>query len=125
MTPRISCTNRRPSLVRSVQARFLTGSALTSFLPIDRKTRYLIISAQTRKTTMTYNFDPDKWYDDELAMLQAKRTSGVLTPTQFDDAVTQLDKRHEAMWQRLDGTYRISAEPSLSQGARQTSIPQE
>lgn len=56
---------------------------------------------------MTYNFDPDKWYDDELFMIQAKLKKGEITQDDYDLAVLELDQKHEEMWKRLDGTYQI------------------
>ncbi len=56
---------------------------------------------------MTYNFDPDKWYDNELAFLRLKLESGQMAVQAFQDAVDALDRRHEQMWRRLDGTYQI------------------
>jgi len=56
---------------------------------------------------MTYNFDPDRWYDNELAALKAARRSGNMTEREYDRAFEELERRHEAMWKRLDGSYRI------------------
>ena len=36
---------------------------------------------------MTYNFDPDKWYENELATLKSKYESGKLTKVEFDKAI--------------------------------------
>ena len=57
---------------------------------------------------MTYNFDPDKWYDNELFLIQVKLKTGEITQTEFDKKAEILDKKHEEMWKRLDGTYRIN-----------------
>lgn len=56
---------------------------------------------------MTYNFDPDKWYDSELYLIQLKLKTGEITQNEYDDAVEILDKKFEEMWKRLDGTYQI------------------
>jgi hypothetical protein len=56
---------------------------------------------------MTYNFDPDKWLENELIILQSRLKKGDLTPEAFDRAVLDLEKRHEEMWNRLDNSYRI------------------
>ena len=56
---------------------------------------------------MTYNFDPDKWYDNELFLIQSKLKIGEITQNEYDEAVEILDKKLEKMWQRLDGTYQI------------------
>ena len=56
---------------------------------------------------MTYNFDPDKWYRNELAALKSKRKRGELSEEAFSAAVERLDKRIEEMWRRLDRSYQI------------------
>jgi len=56
---------------------------------------------------MTYNFDPDKWYRNELSALKSKRKRGELTEEAFNTAVEKLDKRIEEMWRRLDRSYQI------------------
>ena len=56
---------------------------------------------------MTYNFDPDKWYYNELFLIQAKLKSDKITQGEYDQNVATLDKKHEEMWKRLDGTYQI------------------
>ncbi len=56
---------------------------------------------------MTYNFDPDKWYDNELFMLQDRFKKKGLSKEAFDRAVKDLEQKHDKMWQRLDGTYKI------------------
>ncbi|UCF95138.1 MAG: hypothetical protein JSW39_13635 [Desulfobacterales bacterium] len=56
---------------------------------------------------MTYNFDPDRWYDNELAAIRAAHLAGEMTATEYEEAVQALDRRHEDLWKRLDGSYRI------------------
>ncbi len=56
---------------------------------------------------MTYNFDPDKWYEDQLLLIQSQLKSGNLSRVQYDQAVEALDSQLELMWQRLDGTYEL------------------
>jgi len=57
---------------------------------------------------MTYNFDPDKWYDNELFMIQTRLKKGEITQKEFDLAVLALDQKIEEMWKRLDGTYMVN-----------------
>ena len=59
---------------------------------------------------MTYNFDPDKWYDNELYLIQSKLKTGRITQNQYDQAVEILDKKLEEMWKRLDGTYQVNTD---------------
>jgi len=56
---------------------------------------------------MTYNFDPDKWYDNELYLIQSELKTGEITQNEYDEAVEILDKKLEEMWKRLDGSYQI------------------
>ncbi len=58
---------------------------------------------------MTYNFDPDKWYDDELFLIQSKLKTGEITQDEYEKEILILDKKHEEMWKRLDGTYQIDS----------------
>lgn len=56
---------------------------------------------------MTYNFDPDKWYDNELFSIQAKLNNREINTEEYEKAVEILDKNLADMWQRLDGSYQI------------------
>ena len=56
---------------------------------------------------MTYSFDPDKWYDNELYLIQSNLKTCKITQNEYDDAVEILNKKLEEMWKRLDGTYQI------------------
>ncbi len=57
---------------------------------------------------MTYNFDPDKWHDNELFLIQKKLKNSEITQNEYDEAVENLDKKFEEMWKRLDGIYQIN-----------------
>ena len=57
---------------------------------------------------MSYNFDPDKWYENELFLIQLKLKTGEITQKEYDEAVEILDKKLEEMWKRLDGSYQIN-----------------
>ena len=57
---------------------------------------------------MTYNFDPDKWYDDELFILQSKQKTGQLSDSEYQRAVDELDGKLDEMWARLNGTYEVN-----------------
>jgi len=56
---------------------------------------------------VTYNFDPDRWYEDERARIELWRRSGRLTEVQAQDALAEADRRYEAMLARLDQTYTL------------------
>jgi hypothetical protein len=57
---------------------------------------------------MTYNFDPDRWYDNELAALEFAFRKGRLAEAELETRKEQLMDRYDDMVARLDGTYRIS-----------------
>jgi hypothetical protein len=56
---------------------------------------------------MTYNFDPDKWYESELAYLDTRMKSGKISKEEFIRAIEKLEKQYEEIWKRLDGSYQI------------------
>ncbi|MGD2185621.1 MAG: hypothetical protein PVI71_05820 [Desulfobacterales bacterium] len=56
---------------------------------------------------MTYNFDPDRWYEDERGMLEARYKTGEISEQEYQDAVSELDRRYDEILDRLDGTYQI------------------
>ena len=56
---------------------------------------------------MTYNFDPDRWYENEFSAIEAQYGSGQRTAKQYKDAIDDLQRRYDEMMDRLDGTYQI------------------
>jgi hypothetical protein len=56
---------------------------------------------------MTYNFDPDLWYENERSALEALLKSGEISKGEFELALSELEKRYDDMVFRLDGTYQI------------------
>jgi hypothetical protein len=56
---------------------------------------------------MTYNFDPDRWYDDERNMLEARFKAEELSAQEYEDALCKLERRYDEMLKGLDGTYQI------------------
>jgi hypothetical protein len=56
---------------------------------------------------MTYNFDPDRWYDDQRRLLELRLKDGSLDRAAFDEALAELERRYESMLARLDGTYQL------------------
>lgn len=57
---------------------------------------------------MTYNFDPDMWYDNEYTAIAQQYKTRTITKTEFETAIKSLQARLEDMWNRLDGSYRIA-----------------
>ena len=56
---------------------------------------------------MTYNFDPDRWYENQRALLAARRERGELDERAFAEALDELDRRFEEMLSRLDGSFQL------------------
>ncbi len=56
---------------------------------------------------MTYNFDPDRWYENEQSALERGLQQGKMTRSAFETALEDLNRRYDEMLDRLDGTYRL------------------
>jgi len=56
---------------------------------------------------MTYNFDPERWYDIERAALEKAWHEKVLDRAAYEAALDHLQQKLDAMWDRLDGHYRL------------------
>lgn len=56
---------------------------------------------------MTYNFDPDQWFETQADLLKKRLDAGEIDRSEYEKSLKDLHERHEAMWKRLDGTYRI------------------
>ncbi|RPJ64612.1 MAG: hypothetical protein EHM24_22500 [Acidobacteria bacterium] len=56
---------------------------------------------------MTYNFDPDRWYDDQRLRLDLQRRNGELSEADYPAALAELDRRYDQMVKRLDGTFEL------------------
>jgi hypothetical protein len=57
---------------------------------------------------MTYNFDPERWFENEEAALKERRRKGELDAAAFDAAMDALVQRYEEMLARLDIRYDYS-----------------
>jgi len=56
---------------------------------------------------MTYNFDPERWYENEYSALKLLHKQGKITDIEFEEMRSDLLNRHEKMVSRLDGTYQL------------------
>ena len=56
---------------------------------------------------MTYNFDPDRWFEREREMLDARRRAGEIGVREYQKALSELEHRYDEMLDRLDGTYQV------------------
>jgi hypothetical protein len=60
---------------------------------------------------VTYNFDPERWYEMRLRVIEARRDSGELAADRYALEVEDLDKRYEEIVNRLEGSYVIPDSP--------------
>jgi len=56
---------------------------------------------------MTYNFDPERWFELRVALLDERRRRGELDDDAYRRERAELEGRYDAMIERLDGTYRL------------------
>ena len=56
---------------------------------------------------MTYNFDPDRWYEAHRTAIEARRERGELDEPAYRAELAELERRYEDLVARLDGTYEI------------------
>jgi len=63
---------------------------------------------------MTYNFDPERWYDNEYAYLKGRHRLGEISEQEYKQKLNNLEKKLEEMWKRVDGTYLIDDEDGKS-----------
>lgn len=60
---------------------------------------------------MTYNFDPDRWYENHRRAVDAQRERGALTPEAYQAALDELERRYDEMSRRLDAPFELSDTP--------------
>ena len=58
---------------------------------------------------MTYNFDPDRWYENQRRALEARRERGELDAAAYEAELERLETRYEEMSRRLDTSFEIPA----------------
>jgi len=56
---------------------------------------------------MTYNFDPERWYDNEHAYLSERYRAEEISEQEYTNGLKALEKKLDEMWRRVDGTYQI------------------
>ena len=56
---------------------------------------------------MTYNFDPERWYENEYSALEILHKKGDISDIEFEEARSDLLRRYDDMLSRLDGTYQL------------------
>jgi hypothetical protein len=60
---------------------------------------------------VTYNFDPDRWYENQRQALDAKRAAGALDDEAYQAALDRLEGRYDEMTSRLDKPFDLSDTP--------------
>jgi len=56
---------------------------------------------------VTYNFDPDRWYENERLAIDERFRSGNINEREYNEAIENLESRYDEMVDRLDGTFQI------------------
>ena len=56
---------------------------------------------------MTYNFDPDRWYENQRAHLERRRTRGEIDAQRYEQELERLAERYDQMLRRLDAPFQI------------------
>lgn len=68
-------------------------------------------SGPRRTGRMTYNFDPDRWLEDQQRLLEMRRARGELGEDAYLEALRDVERRYDALVARLDGTFQLSPPP--------------
>jgi len=58
---------------------------------------------------VTYNFDPDRWYENQRRVLDARRDRGELEAAAYEAELERLEARFEEMSRRLDAAFELPA----------------
>jgi hypothetical protein len=67
---------------------------------------------------VTYNFDPDRWYADERLRLEMRQRSGQMTAEEAQAALEEIERRYDAMLDRLNGTFPVASPGATKPPAR-------
>ena len=51
---------------------------------------------------MTYNFDPDRWFENQRRVLDVRRDRGEIDAAAYEKALERLEARYDEMSRRLD-----------------------
>jgi hypothetical protein len=57
---------------------------------------------------MTYNFDPERWYENEVAVLRSKYQAGEIDRRELRLREAELEARLDEIWRRLDPSYQVN-----------------
>lgn len=56
---------------------------------------------------MTYNFDPDQWYENQRRLLESQHRDGRLDEAALAARLEELERKYEAMLQRLNKPFEL------------------
>jgi len=56
---------------------------------------------------MTYNFDPDRWYENQRRVLEARRARAELDDAAYARLLEELDQKYEELVARLDRSFEL------------------
>jgi hypothetical protein len=51
---------------------------------------------------MTYNFDPERWFENQKDALSRKRDAGEITAEDYEARLKELVDKYEKLLQRMD-----------------------
>jgi hypothetical protein len=60
---------------------------------------------------VTYNFDSDRWYENQRRALDAKRERGELNDESYQAGLDDLERRYDALTSRLDKPFDLTGTP--------------
>jgi len=60
---------------------------------------------------VTYNFDPDRWYENQRRVLDGRRERGELDDGAYQAGLDDLERRYDEMTSRLDKPFDLSDTP--------------
>ncbi len=56
---------------------------------------------------MTYNFDPDRWYENQRALLEHRRARGEMDARTFEEELERLGERYDDMLERQNTPFEL------------------
>ncbi|MFB3852444.1 MAG: hypothetical protein ACE148_01325 [Vicinamibacterales bacterium] len=56
---------------------------------------------------MTYNFDPDKWFENQRALLERKREKGEIDQAKFAELLDELERRYDELVERVSRSFEL------------------
>ena len=57
---------------------------------------------------MTYNFDPDRWLENERLRIEMRQRTGEFSADEAMAALEAAERRYDDMLKRLDGTFPVT-----------------